>query len=134
MSKKSYSRISTTNIILLSSLAAGAIVCLILQNPMGAAFLGATAFLSLIAIIPNLRSDARDIGRINAIQYRDERDRKLARAGFSTVGASALILGVVLAVASAISGIPLFQALAFGQLFVLAIIWGVANGVVVRRG
>ena len=134
MSMKSYSRISTTNVILLGSLAAGAIVCLILQNPMGAGFLGATALLSLIAIIPNLRPDARDIGRINAIQYRDERDRQLARAGFSTVGAAALILGVVLAVASAISGIQLFQAFAFGQLFVLAVIWGVANSVVVRRG
>ena len=134
MSKTTYSRISTANIILLSSLAAGAIICAVLQNPLGASFLGATAVLSLIAIIPNLRSDARDIGRINAIQYRDERDRTLARAGFSIVGAAALILSVVLAVAAAVSGSIPFQIAAFAQLFVLAVVWAVANSIVVRRG
>jgi len=134
MSKTSYSRISTPNIILLSSLAAGAIICAALQNVLGTAWLGATALLALIGILPNLRPGARDIGRINAIQYTDERDRRLARAGFSIVGAAALILTVIEAVAAAISGNIAFQIAAFAQLFVLSVIWAVANSVAVRRG
>ena len=134
MSKKSYSRISTANIILLSSLAAGAIICAVLQNATGVVLLGATAVFALIGIVANLREDAPDIGRINAIQYRDERDRQLARAGFSIVGAAALIISVIGAVAAAISGSIPFQIAAFGQLFLLAVIWGVANSVAVRRG
>ena len=134
MSKKSYSRISTVNIILLSSLAAGAIICGVLQNLTGVVLLGATAVFSLIGIVANLREDAPDIGRINAIQYRDERDRRLARNGFSTVGAAALIISVIGAVAAAISTSIPFQIAAFGQLFLLAVIWGVANSVAVRRG
>jgi len=96
--------------------------------------LGATAVFSLIGIVANLREDAPDIGRINAIQYRDERDRRLARNGFSTVGAAALIISVIGAVAAAISTSIPFQIAAFGQLFLLAVIWGVANSVAVRRG
>ena len=134
MSKKSYSRISNTNIVLLSSLAAGAIICGVLQNATGVVLLGATAVFALIGIVSNLREDAPDIGRINAIQYRDERDRQLARAGFSIVGAAALIVSTIGAVAAAISGSVPFQIAAFGQLFLLAVIWGVANSVAVRRG
>jgi len=134
MSKTSYSRLSTANIILLSSLAGGALVCAALQNVLGAVWLGATALLALIGILPNLRPDARDIGRINAIQYRDERDRRLARDGFSIVGAAALIISVIEAVAAAISGNIAFQIAAFAQLFVLSVIWAIANSVAVRRG
>jgi len=134
MSKTSTNRISTANIILLSSLAAGTIVCAVLQNVTGVVLLGVTGVLALLGIVANLRADAPDIGRINALQYRDERDRTLARAGFSIVGAAALIISVIEAVAAAISGSQLFQMLAFGQLFVLAVIWGVANSIVVRRG
>jgi hypothetical protein len=134
MSKTSTNRISTANIILLGSLAAGTIVCAVLQNVTGVVLLGVTGVLALLGIVANLRADAPDIGRINALQYRDERDRTLARAGFSIVGAAALIISVIEAVAAAISGSQLFQMLAFGQLFVLAVIWGVANSIVVRRG
>ena len=134
MSKTSANRISTANIILLGSLAAGTIVCAVLQNVTGVVLLGVTGVLALLGIVANLRADAPDIGRINALQYRDERDRTLARAGFSIVGAAALIISVIEAVAAAISGSQLFQMLAFGQLFVLAVIWGVANSIVVRRG
>ena len=134
MSKTSYSRLSTANIILLSSLAGGALVCAALQNVLGAVWLGATVLLALIGILPNLRPDARDIGRINAIQYRDERDRRLARDGFSIVGAAALIISVIEAVAAAISGNIAFQIAAFAQLFVLSVIWAIANSVAVRRG
>lgn len=134
MSKTSTNRISTANVILLGSLAAGTIVCAVLQNVTGVVLLGVTGVLALLGIVANLRADAPDIGRINALQYRDERDRTLARAGFSIVGAAALIISVIEAVAAAISGSQLFQMLAFGQLFVLAVIWGVANSIVVRRG
>ena len=134
MSKKSTNRISTANIILLGSLVAGTIVCAVLQNVTGVVLLGVTAVLALIGTLANMREDAPDIGRINAIQYRDERDRTLARAGFSIVGAVALIIAVIEAVAAAISGDQLLQMLAFGQLFVFAVVWAIANSVVVRRG
>ena len=134
MSKKSTNRISTANIILLGSLVAGTIVCAVLQNVTGVVLLGVTAVLALIGTLANMREDAPDIGRINAIQYRDERDRQLARAGFSIVGAAALIISVIGAVAAAISGSIPFQIAAFAQLFVLAVVWGVANSIVVRRG
>jgi hypothetical protein len=134
MSKTSNNRISTVNIVLLSTLVAGAIVCAVLQNITAVVFLGATAVFALIAIVLSLRPQTPDIGRINAIQYRDERDRRLAREGFSIVGAAALILSVAEAVAAAISGNIAFEIAAFAQLMVLAIVWGVANNVAVRRG
>jgi len=46
----------------------------------------------------------------------------------------ALIIAVIEAVAAAISGEQLLQMLAFGQLFVFAVVWAIANSVVVRRG
>ena len=98
--------------------------------------------------------------RINAIEYRDERDSRLAGHGFAVVGAWALVLATAELIAATIyvgavtlsttvhgsSGSLSFtltregivagslEAIAAGQLLVLALVWGIANTRAVKRG
>ena len=127
-------RISTPNIIWLSSFAIGAIVCAVTSNVTGALILGSIAVLAFIAVLANMRPGTPDIGRINALQYRDERDRELARKGFEIVGATALVISVIEVVAATVINEQWFIAATCAQLFVLAVVWAIANSVVVRRG
>ena len=127
-------RISTPNIIWLSSFAIGAIVCAVTSNVTGALLLGSIAVLAFIAVLTNMRPGTPDIGRINALQYRDERDRELARKGFEIVGATALVISVIEVVAATVINEQWVIAATCAQLFVLAVVWAIANSVVVRRG
>ena len=98
--------------------------------------------------------------RINAIEYRDERDSRLAGHGFAVVGAWALALSALELVAATIfvgattlttavdesnvgiaftlSGVGLVaaavEAIAALQLLVLSVVWGIANTRAVKRG
>lgn len=76
--------------------------------------------------------NSSDILRLNAIEYRDERDRLLAKSGFAVVGVAALILSIAEFVLAAV-----FQqllALASAQVLVLSAVWGIANSLAVKRG
>ncbi|MEP6480380.1 MAG: hypothetical protein ABJA94_00040 [Rhodoglobus sp.] len=123
--------LSITNIVLVSTFLAGAVVTAILHSWL-AAPLAALGVGGLLAALYARRVGARDITRINAIEYRDERDRTLAREGFAVVGAVALgltVLELVLAVA-----LTDYYWIVCVQLIILCVAWGVANSIAVRKG
>jgi len=127
------SSISTTNIVLVGTFIAGAIVAALTQNWFGAILLFTLGVLGLSAAVYARRPNSRDITRINAIEYRDERDRDLAKHGFATVGAAALVLSVVEVVLATIF-LHQFVGVAGAQLLTLSIVWGIANSHAVKRG
>lgn len=67
------------------------------------------------------RPNSKDITRVNAIEYRDERDRVIARKGFSIVGACALLLTVAETLGTSIFA-PEYVWLPSAQMIVLAVV------------
>lgn len=124
--------ISTTNLVLVSAFCVGAIVAALTHNWSGAILLLILGFVGLGIALYGRRPNARDITRINAIEYRDERDRNLAKQGFATVGAAALILSVLEGVL-AILFYPALLGIAAAQLIALSAVWGIANSNAVKR-
>ncbi len=130
--------VSTVNVVLVSVFLVGAIVTAILGNWAGTFLLGALGIFGFLAALYARRANSRDITRVNAIEYRDERDRIIARRGFAVVGAVALALGVVQVVAATVfieySATSIEIALwPYVQLLILAGVWGIANSVAARR-
>ena len=111
---------------------AGAIAAALTQNWFGAILLLAVGLFGFTAALYARRPNSRDITRLNAIEYRDERDRTLAKQGFAAVGAAALIL-TVLEVVLATVFFNQLVAIACAQLLALCIVWGVANSNAVKR-
>jgi len=126
------SSISPTNIVLVGTFIAGAIVAALTQNWFGTILLLTLGVLGLSAAVYARRPNSRDITRINAIEYRDERDRDRAKHGFATVGAAALVLSVVEVVLTTIFFHELVG-VAGAQLLTLSIVWGIANSNAVKR-
>jgi hypothetical protein len=139
---------------------AGAIITMALGNWFGAFLLLILGGGGLLSAVLARREGASDWLRINAIEYRDERDSRLAGHGFAVVGAWALVLATAELIAATIyvgavtlsttvhgsSGSLSFtltregivagslEAIAAGQLLVLALVWGIANTRAVKRG
>ena len=151
--------LSLPNMLLIGISLVGAVITLVLQKWFGAALLLALGFGGLISAVVARREGASDWLRVNAIEYRDERDSRLAGHGFAVVGAWALALATLELVAATIlvgavglsttagpdgsivfslEGWGLvgaaFQGIAALQLFVLALVWGIANTRAVKRG
>ena len=152
--------LSLPNIVLIGGSLAGAIVTIALGNWFGAILLIVLGGGGLLSALLARRAGASDWLRINAIEYRDERDSRLASHGFAVVGAWALALSTLELVAATIDvgavtlrstvtgadGTVTFifrgdtllagglEALAAVQVFVLALVWGIANTRAVRRG
>lgn len=110
----------------------GAVVAALTQNWFGAILLLASGIFILGSALYARRPDSRDITRLNAIEYRDERDRALAKHGFAAIGVAALILAVVEVVLAVIL-FNQFVELACAQLLVLAIVWSIANSNAVKQ-
>jgi uncharacterized membrane protein len=123
--------LSRINMLLVGVLVVGAVVTAVLGNWLGTAFLGFIAVFVTFAARYARRADSRDITRINALEYRDERDRDLARRGFSAVGAAALILSMIAVTVCIVLADPMLILLSCGQLLVLCIVWAVSNSRVV---
>lgn len=130
---KSSSRLplSVANILLVSIFLVGAVTTAVLHNWIGTGLLTVLGLGGLGGAIYARRAGSRDITRINAIEYRDERDRMLARNGFAVVGAVALALSVVeLVVATVLTS---YYFIASIQLFILTVTWVSANSRAVRE-
>lgn len=80
------------------------------------------------------RPDSTDLHRINAMEYRDERDRSLARSALATVGLAALAVCYVTFVVAIVVGEPILIVAACAQLLVIAVVWMIANTRAVRQG
>lgn len=131
MSPEARFPLSPINMLLVGLLTAGAATTAILGNWLGTAFLGFIAVFATVAARYARRPDSQDITRVNALEYRDERDRELARRGFSAVGATALILSLLAATVCIVLADPLLIMLSCGQLLLLSIVWAVSNSRVV---
>ncbi|WP_150307561.1 hypothetical protein [Planctomonas psychrotolerans] len=130
--------VSTTNVVLVAVLLAGAVVTALDGSWRGTVLLAALGIMVLATAIYARRPNSRDITRVNAIEYRDERDKRIAQVGFSVVGVVALILSAIEFVAvTALTGPldwpPAMQLLPAAQLFLLSLVWAVANSVSARR-
>jgi hypothetical protein len=150
--------LSLPNILIVGACLLGGIAAGILQNIPGAVLLLLLGIGGLVSALLARRAGASDWLRVNAIEYRDERDRRLAGRGFAVVGAWALALSVVELVAATVllgaisqaaearlpatdltldgaglvgAGVELLAAL---QVLTLSIVWGVANTRAVKRG
>jgi len=152
--------LSLPNILLIGGAFTGAIVTIVLGNWFGAILLLVIGGGGLLSALLARRASASDWMRVNAIEYRDERDARLAGHGFAVVGAWALALSTLELVAATIyvgavtlttsvhgadgsvtfilntSGVVAgaLEAIAALQLFVLAGVWGIANTRAVKRG
>ena len=152
--------LSVPNMILIGVSFAGAIATILLQNWFGAIVLLILGGGGLISALLARRAGASDLLRINAIEYRDERDARLASHGFAVVGAWALALSMLELVAATIyvgaitltSSVQLggatigfstssssilgagLEAVAALQVFVLSLVWAIANTRAVKRG
>lgn len=134
--------VSLPNLILITSTFAGALVTGLLGNIPATGILLILAVGGVISALLARRPGASDWLRINAVEYRDERDKRLALDAFAVVGIVALIAALACVIAAALYAgfvghttlsIVLLTASTL-QLFVLSIAWGWANTVVVRRG
>ncbi|CAN5402590.1 hypothetical protein BH10ACT4_BH10ACT4_08970 [soil metagenome] len=127
--------LSTPNIILVSVFLATAIAAAAFQSWVACVL---TLLLAVgIAVQARLarRSESSDRARLNALEYRDERDRALARSGFSVVGGLALIVSVaewIVASAVHFTNYDLGWATAlyyvtYFQMLLFNVVWGRAN-------
>jgi MFS family permease len=123
--------ISRVNVLLVSVFLVGALICAVTGELPGATLLAAFGVLGLAGALYAARPGARDVTRLNGLEYRDERDGRLAQQGFAVVGVAALVISVAAFVAMTVVGrVDWFI---WGQTIALAVIWGIANSVVVRR-
>ncbi|MGZ0212849.1 MAG: hypothetical protein ACKVI4_10250 [Actinomycetales bacterium] len=125
-------KISSINVGLLGALVAGAVITGLSHNWFEMILLLVAGLLIFVSALYARSQNSSDILRLNAIEYRDERDRLLAKSGFAVVGVAALILSIAEFVLAAV-----FQqllALASAQVLVLSAVWGIANSLAVKRG
>jgi hypothetical protein len=130
-------RISTINVVLVSALLLGALAEAALGRWQGAITFGALGLSGFAGALYARRSGSRDVTRLNALEWRDERDRTLAKLGFAVVGAVALLMVLaqfIVVVVTDTSHHSPFMLLTLSQLLILCIAWGIANSVAVRRG
>jgi hypothetical protein len=139
MSTSSRLQVSAPNAVLVTVFLLGSVPVAVSGNWFEAVLLVAVAVFGYGAALHARRPDSRDIARVNAIEYRDERDRSIARAGFSVVGVVALVLSVVELVVTVVlvaaqDWPPAVQLAPAAQLVLLCAVWGTANSVAARRG
>jgi hypothetical protein len=70
----------------------GALVEAALGRWTGVGYLGFLGLGGLAGALYARRSGSRDVTRLNALEWRDERDRNLAKSAFAVVGAASLLM------------------------------------------
>jgi hypothetical protein len=123
---------SRANLVLGAVFVAGVVATLALGLWAQAIMLGAMLLLGVFGIYRARRPGAGDVTRVDALEYRDERDRVIARDGFAVVGALALVLSLVEFVLVSVL-LPDWILVPFGQTAVLCVGWGLANRAAARR-
>lgn len=126
--------VSMVNIVLVAAFVAGGLVTLVLGHALQAVGLFLIGAGGLHCALWARRPKARDVTRLNALEWRDERDRRLGKDALSVVGGAALMLSVVELVVVSILALDAALWLAWTQVIVLSVVWTVSNSVVVRRG
>jgi hypothetical protein len=123
--------ISRVNVLLVSVTLIGAVVAAATGYGAGAVVLATVGVLALFGAVWAARPGARDVDRLNGLEYRDERDGRLAQQALAVVGVVALVLAWgAFVVTTMLGSVDWFIT---AQMLVLAVAWGIANSVVVRR-
>jgi hypothetical protein len=130
--------VSVTNAVMVGTFLAGAAVTAVAGKWFEAGLLAGVGLVVVATALYARRPNSRDITRVNAIEYRDERDKRIAQVGFSVVGVVALVVSAVEFVAVAIvtdtrDWPPVAQLFVTAQLLLLYVVWGVANSIAARR-
>ena len=133
--------LSPPNIVLVLISLAAALVTGLLGNVAATGILLILGVGGLISALLARRAGASDWLRINAVEYRDERDRKLGVRGLAVAGVVGLVLSFVWIIAACLyAGFAGQTRLATGleaiaclNAIILAIGWGWANTVAIRR-
>lgn len=127
--------VSLPNAILVGTFAISGIVAAALQSWI----VCAVSFVLVVAVVIPARlarrRESSDVARLNSMEYRDERDRALARSALAVVGGLALIVATAeMAVATAVHlSIPKVDwatgvyYVAFFQFLLFHGVWGRAN-------
>ena len=130
-------RISTINVVLVSAFLLGAVLAAGLERWQAAVYLGLLGICGLTGALYAHRSGSRDVTRLNGLEWRDERDRTLAKSGFAVVGVVALLMVVAQFIVVMLTDpgpdSP-FLWMALAQVLILNLAWVIANSVAVRRG
>ena len=131
--------VSTANALLVGVFLLAAAATAVAGRWAEAAMLALIGLIGMACALYARRPNSRDITRINAIEYRDERDKQIAQEGFAVVGAVALVLSVaefvmVSVLAHQYAWSPVAKSFLAGQLLVLALVWAIANSIAARRG
>lgn len=126
--------VSRINAVVVATLVAGAVVTLALGEVLQGLGLLAVAVGGTWCSVVARRPAAGDVTRLNALEWRDERDRRLGADALAVVGAAALVWSIVALVVASVVTSGAVVWLAYGQAMVLNAVWGLANSVVVRRG
>ena len=129
--------ISAINVVLVSTFLLGALIAAALQRWQGALYLVLVGIGMLAVALYAHRSGSRDVTRLNALEWRDERDRTLAKSGLAAVGVVALVMVVAQFIVVMLTDpgpdSP-FLWMTLAQVLILNLAWVIANSVVVRRG
>jgi accessory gene regulator protein AgrB len=124
------SPISTVNTVLVVTFFVASVVLAVLGNVGMALLMAYFGVAGLAVALYARRPGSRDITRLNAIEYRDERDKSLAAQGFAAVGVAALIIAFVSFVVMMFTQVNWYV---LTVLLTLLVVWGAANSVAVRR-
>jgi hypothetical protein len=124
------SPISTVNTVLVVTFFVASVVLAVLGHVGIALLMAYFGVAGLAVALYARRPDSRDITRLNAIEYRDERDKSLAAQGFAAVGVAALIIAFVSFVVMMFTQVNWYV---LAVLLTLLVVWGAANSVAVRR-
>lgn len=122
---------SPANLVIWSAYALGVVATLVVGQWPLAVVLALGLAVGVFSVRRARRPEADDVTRVGAIEYRDERDRAIARDGFAVVGVVAMVLSAVEYVVALLAGWPDWPAVM--QLLVLAVVWTVANRVAAQR-
>lgn len=127
-------RISTFNVLYLAVLGLGGVWCAVEGVwTMAVVFLGVAVVLGVV-IVRSLHGGGTDTKRLDAVQPFDEREQAASTWALAVVGQAALLgLTAVFVGLVATDAGPALLPVAFG-LMALAVVWGVANRLAVRRG
>lgn len=126
--------IAPTNIVAVGAALVAAGIVAATGNWWSAAILAAAGLYIGWAAWMARRESSTDLHRINALEYRDERDRTLGRSALATVGLAALAVCYVSFIVSIVIGEPALILATCAQLVIIAVVWMIANARAVQRG
>ncbi|HEY3504232.1 MAG TPA: hypothetical protein VGN37_15785 [Actinocatenispora sp.] len=124
--------LSPANLVISGALAVVAVATAVAGHWQQAIVVAVGVAATVVMVRRARRPGASDVERVDAIEYRDERDRAIARAGLAVVGATAMALTAVEHVLVLVLR-PELAAWSLGQFLILTVAWMVANRVAAQR-